>query len=276
MKRTNTSKFVFFVIVAGLMAFGSSSCKSGRKDKKTAPQVVEETIKQEIEEYSYPLVSSFEITEMLNEIEASYIVGITNDPGKASNYFSEKDRAVNLGIYTADLAYATTYNQKAEVQNYFQASETLARELDLTPAFDKELPDQIEANLDNKEKLVDIVTSMFQNAYSYLNQQGRTEVSYLVLYGTVIEGLYLTTHISENTFQNPKIIEAILFQEEPLMKLESMMEEHKDSELLSDVYQDVVAINEIYALEEGTTSMTKEQVMKLTDLSTSLRDKFAK
>jgi len=146
--------------------------------------------------------------------------------------------------------------------------------LDLTGAFQEDLPDQIEANLDNKEKLVEIITDMFQNAYSFLNQQGRTEVSYLVLSGTVIEGLYLTTNVSENTFQNPKLIEAILFQKEPLMKLEEMMEPYKDTEMLGDLYADIASINAIYALEEGATSMTKEQVVKLTDLIASIRSKF--
>jgi hypothetical protein len=274
MKKTRTYKFISLAILSGMFAFGFSSCSGSKKEKKTDPEVVEKTIKEEIKEYSYPIVSAFEVTEMLNEIEASYIVGLTNDPEKAGTYFSEKDRAVNLGIYTADLAYATTYNQKSDVQNYFKASETLVRELDLTGAFQEDLPDQIEANLDNKEKLVEIITDMFQNAYSYLNQQGRTEVSYLVLSGTVIEGLYLTTNVSENTFQNPKLIEAILFQEEPLMKLEEMMEPYKDSEILGDLYADIASINAVYALEEGATSMTKEQVVKLTDLIASIRNKF--
>lgn len=276
MKKIRAYRFVSFAIISGLFAFGVSSCTSSNKEKKTDTKVVEETIKQEIEEYSYPLVSAFEVTNMLNEIEASYIVGITNNTEKASDYFSEKVRAVNLGIYTADLAYATTYNQKADVQNYFKASESLVRELDLTSAFDETLPDQIEENMDNKEKLVEIITSMFQKSYSYLNKQGRNEVSYLVLSGTVIEGLYLTTHISENTFQNPKIIEAILFQKEHLVTLEAMMQEYKDSELISDVYADIKSINAIYALEEGLTSMTQNQVTQLTELVTDVRERFVK
>ena len=90
----------------------------------------------------------------------------------------------------------------------------------------------------------------------------------------MIEGLYLTTNVSENTFQNPKLLEVILFQEEPLMKLEEMMEPYKDTELLADLYADITSINAIYALEEGATSMTKEQVVKLTDLIASIRNKF--
>ncbi|WP_321286824.1 hypothetical protein [uncultured Sunxiuqinia sp.] len=276
MRRTQTLKFVSLAVVLALFAGTFVACTGGKKEKKAEPKIVEETIKEEIEDYSYPISSAFEVTQMLNEIEASYIVGITNEPEKASEYFSEKNRAVNLGIYTSDLAYATTYNQKTDVQDYFKAAEKLVRELDMTEAFEENLPDQIEENLDNNDELVNIITNMFQNAYTFLNKQGRPEVSYLVLSGTVFEGLYLTTHISENTFQNPKIIEAILFQKEPLMKLEKMMEPYKDSEILSDVYADIVAINDIYALEEGTTAMTQEQVTKLTDFLTSVRNKFTK
>jgi len=271
MRTTKAYKFVSLAIVAGLLSTGFSSCK-GKSEKKENTQVAEETIKKEIKDYAYPLPSAFEVTNMLNEIEASYIVGIANDPEKADSYFSEKSRAENLGIYAADLAYATTYNQKPEIQSYFKACETLIRELDLTAAFDESLPDQIEANLDNKDKLVEIVTNMFDNAYSYLNNQGRTELSYLVLTGTMVEGLYLTTHISENTFQNPKIIEAILFQKEPLQKLEKMMENYNNSELLKEAYQDLKRINAIYALEEGSTSMTEKQVTELTETLTEVRN----
>lgn len=274
--RTNKAyPFISLAIVAAILSAGFSSCTS-KSPKKDAEAVAEETIKKEIEEYAYPLPSAFEVTNMLNEIEASYIVGIANDPEKAESYLTEKSKAVNLGVYTADLAYATTYNQKTDIQNYFKANEILVRELDFTAAFDQDLPDQLDANLDNKDKLVEIVTNMFQNAYTYLNQQGRTELSYLVLSGTVIEGLYLTTHISENTFQNPKIIEAILFQKEPLADLEKMLANFEGSEMLADIYASIKAINAIYAMEEGTTAMTEKQVLQLTETLTKIREEIVK
>ncbi len=275
MRTTKAYKFVSLAVVAGLLSIGFSSC-TGKSEKKNDSQAAEETIKKEIEEYAYPLPSAFEVTNMLNEIEASYIAGISNDPGKADSYFSDKSKAQNLGVYSADLAYATTYNQKPEVQSFFKACETLVRGLDFTAAFDENLPDQIEANLDSKDSLVTIVTKMFDSAYSYLNKQGRTEVSYLILTGTVVEGLYLTTHISENTFQNPKLIQAILFQKEPLQKLQGMMEKFKDSEMTKDAYQDIAKINAIYALEEGNTSMTEDQVKKLTETLTEIRNNIVK
>lgn len=272
MKTFKMHKVIFGVIIASFLITSFSSCKN-KGAKKESPQISEEMIEKEVEEYIYPLPSTFEVTNMLNEIEASYIFDISNQPENAGKYFTEKSKAINLGIYTADLAYATTYNQKSEVQKYFQVNELLVRELDMTSAFSEEMSNQIMENIDNKEKLTELVTEMFQNAYSFLNKQGRTEVSYLVLAGTVYEALYLTTNISENTFQNPKLIETILFQKEPLMELEKMLEEYKDTELLSETYTDIQSINAIYALEEGTTSMTREQINKLTETITAIRNK---
>lgn len=274
MRTLKTLKLVLWVIVSGILASGFYSCGNrSQENKNKSPEISDEQIEQEVEEYIYPLPSTFEVTNMLNEIEASYIFDISNDPEKAGSYFTEKSRAINLGIYIADLAYATTYNQSAEVQDYFRAIERLTRELDLTAALPEDLPEQISENINNKEELINIVTSVFQNAYSFLNKQGRTELSYLVLAGTVYEGLYLTTHISENTFQNPRLIETILFQKKHIRELGQLMEKYKDSELLSETRQDISAINAIYALEEGTTSMTKEQVAKLTETINEIRNK---
>ncbi len=275
MRTLKAFKLILLVIVFGIPAGGFYSCGNRNQEKDNKQQEIsDERIEQEVEEYIYPLPSTFEVTNMLNEIEASYIFDIANDPEKAGSYFTEKDRAVNLGIYIADLTYATTYNQSAEIQNYFRAIERLTRELDLTAALPDDLPDQISENINNKEALIEIVTNVFQDAYSFLNKQGRTELSYLVLAGTVYEGLYLTTHISENTFQNPRLIETLLFQKQHINELTQLLEEYKDSELLSETYRDVSAINDIYALEEGTTSMTKEQVTKLTETVTEIRNKY--
>jgi hypothetical protein len=274
MRTLKAFKITLLVIASGILASGFYSCSNrSQKNSNEHPKISDEMIEQEVEKYIYPLPSTFEVTNMLNEIEASYIFDIANYPENADSYFTEKSRAINLGIYIADLAYATTYNQTSEIQDYFRAIERLTRELDLSAAFSDDLPEQISENINNKEELTDLVTNVFQNAYSFMNEQGRTELSYLVLAGTVYEGLYLTTHISENTFQNPHLIETILFQKQHIQKLGEMLEKYRDSELLSEIWQNISAINDIYALEEGITSMTKEQVTKLTETITQIRNK---
>lgn len=115
MKTLKTFKITLWVIAFGILASGFYSCGNrSKKNSNERPEISDEMIEQEVEEYIYPLPSTFEVTNMLNDIEASYIFDIANDPENAGSYFTEKNRAINLGIYIADLAYATTYNQTAE------------------------------------------------------------------------------------------------------------------------------------------------------------------
>jgi|GEM_PF-1266619 len=269
--KTYSLLFMFFVIV--FVFSYAESCKP-KNNQLQHTDDINNAIREEIGKYAYPLPSVFEASEMLNGIEAAYLSEIVSRPEKAETYYTEKSKALNLGFYATDLVYAITYNRKPDMQNYLKASETLVRELDFAAAFDPDLPDRIEDNFENKDQLVQIITGMFQNVYAYLNRQGRSEVSYLVLCGTIVEGIYLTTHISANTFQNTKIIEAILFQKEPLEKLQKMMENQKSSELLKETYQDISRINEIYAQEPGNTSMTEKQVTGLTGLVAEIRNKY--
>ena len=273
MRAIKIVRFVFLFLTIAVVFSYLVSCRS-KSTQNSNSENINEAIRQEIEAYAYPLPSPFETTQMLNEIEAFYLSGISNDPGNASNYFTEKSKALNLGIYSADLAYATTYQKKQEMQEYFGASETLIRELDFAGAFDKDLAERIENSFENKDQLVEVITEIFQNAYSYLNREGRSELSYLVLAGTIVEGLYLTTHISENTFQNPKIIAAILFQKEPLQNLQKMMEDYNEGDLIQETYRDIKQINDIYAQEPGYTSMTEDQLKKLTGLLAMIRNRY--
>jgi len=271
MKFNIKTKSLKMLLVFVAASFFIISCNNGTK-KNTSTATEDKSIKEDIQEYVYPLVSSFDITKMLIDIEATYIVDIANDAANVEKYLTEQSKAVNLGVYSADLAYATTYNQKLQVQNYFKAIESLVGDLELTAVVNNELADKIEDSLDDTDALVGIITNLVEDTYSYLNKQGRKELSHLILAGSAFEGLYLTTHISENTMLNPKIVETILYQKEPLMKLEEMMAEFKDSELSADVYANVVKINAVFAQEESNSAITQEQFEELAALLEEIRN----
>ena len=63
------------------------------------------------------------------------------------------------------------------------------------------------------------ITKTFYDTYEYLNNNGRGSVSVLVLAGSWVEALYISTHISEDTYNNVEMIKIIMEQKEPLNKL---------------------------------------------------------
>ncbi len=253
-----TFKFLFFIALILIIGCQSNTKNTGKEkiDKKE--------IKKEIDEIMYPLPSPFELTNMLNKIEAAFIIGITNEPENVSNYLSMKNQALNLGIYSSDLAYAATYNLTNEINLYLSSIKTLAKELDITGAVNKDLASKIEESIENKDKVAEVITDLFYDTYSYLNSNGNNELSYLILSGTWIEGMYLTTNISENTFENIEIIKIIMKQEESLNKIIDLMKNYKNNDMISEVYSKLLEIQNIYKLEEGTDALSLKQLEKIT------------
>jgi len=261
-------KYVILFSISLCIACQSSTKKTGKEkiDKKE--------IQKEIDEIMYPLPSPFELTNMLNDIEASYIIGITNEADKASTYLTMQNQALNLGIYSSDLAYASTYNLSGEINLYLTSVKALAKELGIIGAVDKNLALKIEESIENKDKITEVITDLFYKTYSYLNKNGNTELSYLILAGTWIEGIYLTTNISENTFDNINIIKIIMKQEESLKKILELMESYKHNDMLKPVYANLKEIMDVYKIEEGTDALSISQLQEITKLVSNYRSEI--
>ena len=103
------------------------------------------TIEGEIESNVYPLPTSAEVIKMLTDLEVGYIFGISNPVENTKKYFSSTARAINLGVFGADLSYATLYNIQQEVINYLDAIRSLANELNMSKIYDETLYDKIKA-----------------------------------------------------------------------------------------------------------------------------------
>ena len=120
MKKTKTriKGFLSIFLTASLL-LSSPACKSPQSKEGTssppADQEAPDSREDIIQEISdYPLPSSFEVTKLLVEAGASYILNLCNPVDNVNRYISLKSKALNLGVYGADLSYAATYNQAQE------------------------------------------------------------------------------------------------------------------------------------------------------------------
>lgn len=256
----------FMAITIVAFTFASSGCKqSNKEEEKTDTQketISKKEIKKDIEEVVYPLPSTFEITKTLNEIGASFIISLSNETENADNYVTEEKQALNLGVYSADLSYATTYNMKQYTMSYMDVSKKLIKELGITGAYKPEFVKEVKNNLDQKKRLAKLITNSFFDTYEYMNKNGKEELSLLVVSGSWIEAMYITTHISENTYHNKKIVDLIANQESTLKKLFNILEPYKSRESIKNIIDQLKPIKGIYENLEGK-GFTQEQVLTI-------------
>lgn len=263
--QTNILKKINIFLLSGLLVGSIISCtgKKGEPVGSSDSKLNKESIEKTVREVVYPLPTSFEVINMINKIEASYILGLTNPLENVDKYFTDKSQAINLGIYSADLSYASTYNMKQEVMNFMDATEKLIKELDITGAFNSEFVDEVETNIDNKDLLVELITESFYDTYEYLVKNNKEDLSLLVLSGSWVEAMYISCNVSNTVYQNPELVKVIMHQKTALYKLIDLLTPHTSHESIQSVLDDLNPIKAVYESidEKGITQKQLEDII---------------
>lgn len=216
------------VVMAAAVVF--ASCQSGNNTGNAGSNAADTSniteISKDVKDVINPLPTPFETTKLLNDMGAKYVSSSLNSVAKADKYFTEKSKAVNLGIYGADLAYAVTYNQKQDVKVYSKAVKTLVDQLGINVDYSNLLTDEAREKLNNKDTLISVITKMFNGTYKSLTEKNNPELATMVVSGTWIELMYIATHISEDTYHNSGVVKLITNQKESYTKLIGLLGEH--------------------------------------------------
>ena len=213
------------IVIAATVVF--ASCQSGNKSGNSGQSGADSTklteISKDVKDVIYPLPTPFETTKMLNDMGAKYVSSSLNSVAKADKYFTEKSKAVNLGIYGADVAYAVTYNQKQDVKVYSKAVKTLLDQLGINVDYTNLLTDEAREKMNNKDTLISVITNTFHNTYKNLNEKNNPELAVMMVSGMWVELMYIATHISEDTYHNSGVVKLITNQKDSYSKLMSLL-----------------------------------------------------
>jgi len=211
------------------------------------------------------------VIKLLNKAGASYIISLNNPVENVDKYFTEKSKALNLGVYGANLSYASTYQMKQETMNYLNVTKKLIDDLQISTAFNAQFAQRVEQNIDHKDSLIHIISNSFYDTYEFLNNHGKDNLSLLVMAGSWIEGLYITCQIAIISKDNSDFLKIIADQYEPLGTLSGLMEEAASDVAVADILEMLKPIAKIYDGLTGET-LTKDQFETVNAEITKIRD----
>ena len=273
MKKTFTTILVAVLI---LTVAGLSSCRNrGESKKQKEINAVElEALEKKIEENVYPLPTSAEVIKKLTDLDLGYILGATNPPENARNYVESYNRSVNLGVYGADLSYATLYNMQQDVIDYLAAVRTLALEQNLSKISDESLYDRIKANFDNRDTLVTLLTDTFDRTYSYMVDAGQANLALLMVGGAWVEGMYLTLSVSESGGHLSGFESTLLDQKKSFELFRELASPHSTDPLVARILTAMQPISDVYA--SLGTSLTMENIDALKKAVNTVRAELIK
>lgn len=188
-----------------------------------------------------------------------YDAKMLNSPENVSKYTGEVKQAVNLGIYGADLSFASMFDQKQESMNYLAAAQKLSRELGVDGALQDEIIERLNSNQDSRDSLLKIVSEAYGDLNGYLKENDRIEISALVVAGGWLEALYLSTAYSAG--DNDVVKNRIAEQKYSLNNLIDYFSRFEGKDKLAEMKADLLVLKALFdevSAQSGKTEVKKE------------------
>ena len=234
-------------------------------------------------EIFYSLPAPHEVAMFLIENDETYFdQEILNDVNKYLNYTTQASQAYNLGVYSADLSYASLFEQNQIVINYMATTKMIAEQLGILEAFNQETIDQLEANVNNRDEVMRIISESFMDSDAYLQENSRHEIGAMILIGGWIEGVYLAVMLSDkDPSKNIPLASSILEQQLSLELMVLFLEDFDatDTQLglmksdLQDLY-DIYNSVETNVTDDGYLIVSEEEFGAICEKIKELREKI--
>lgn len=212
-------------------------------------------------EYAVPTPN--ELFEIIKIQGGEQRVGLVNSLDNRSKYVELKSKALNFGVYSADLAYLSCFGIGTEFLRYFKMIEEMGEELGISGAFDEELMDRIENNEGDTDTLFAISNETYYDSYLYLEENGKGVELCLIMAGGYIESLYIICNLVDEFKEGDPIIEKIGDQKLVLENLLDFILQYSDDQLVSEVMDDLITLSDVFEtsmeFEESGTSIDKTE-----------------
>lgn len=276
----SVSKILFLFNIWSIVLF--SSCQSSKKedDKNTIiPNTVlyENFIEIKNVGVNYKIPSPMEMFIFFKKIDSPFLYNKIHKANKYSEYMSVKAKAINFGIYTADLAYCSVFEDVQKTIEYFDVSRKLASSLGLDDGYGEKIANRINKNITNVDSLMDISADSYYSTKQFLEEQGYEYLLGLMLVGGWVEGLYLAIESVDGIDMSNPIVERIADQQVLLDNLLGYLHNNVNNKLILDVIKDLEPIQEEFDMlyfNDEETIITKKQFVDISNAVQSLRNKY--
>jgi hypothetical protein len=239
--------------VIGLFAFAIfiSSCGSEQNagTESTSEEVNSEMSAEDLakaDEMIQNMPSPIEMAILVKHAGGEYNAKILNDIKNLDGYVTKGKKTINMGVYSSDVGYTSLYKQTQETVFYLNNVRKLSDDIGLSDAFDQSMFDRVEANIEHRDSLLQILSGSYDLANQYLKENNRMNTSVLMIGGGWIESMYLAANLGANGGRPADIISLrLLEQEQVLKKIVTSMKMIDNDPLVSEFATKLEALSKV-------------------------------
>lgn len=262
------------------------ACQSSQSTSETALEEELSEFGKEVDKVLPNLESPAEIAMFIEMTGAEYVGDLVADTANLPNFIGDPDlAALNLGIFTSDLAYTTTFKQSEQSLATLKACQLLANDLGIGYTYLSAILNYYSAEIKDEDSLVMFLESETGLVRENFVNSDRQRLYTAFVGGFIIENLHLVTGIID-TYPDDllpadakalvlrEMIMVVLESEKNLANLITMIEEvltPEDPGVLIDELKDLKAsldkvdFKEIATIENPADILKNEVLLEVTE-----------
>lgn len=164
-------------------------------------------------EVTYNLPSALQIAYVFKKSGAGFVPSLLNDKANTNKYnTSNYKRAVNFGVYSADLAYCLFNKKYQESKEYLKACKDMGGHLGLNSAFESDnMAQRFDKNISNEDSVIKIVSSVQLKTDVMFEQNKQKHITVIAFAGAWTESMYIALEVYAKD-KNKKVLGSLLEQ----------------------------------------------------------------
>jgi len=220
-------------------------------------QISSETINEIIQNIASPI----EVPALIQELNVPYSNQYLADPETISGSTNSTDMAYALGALCADLGYLNVYNRTGEASNFLSGIKQLADALEIGQFFDHATLNRLAETGSDPDSLMFLSVNSFNNMDDHLRENGRGELSSMLVAGVWVEGLYLSTQVAKQN-SNEELTAMIGEQKLILNDLLLILNHYQDDETIAGYIKDLETLKSVFDEVKITYEVGRPQTIE--------------
>jgi hypothetical protein len=292
--------FISIVLFTCCQPDSSKDKESKDTDKLDIPEDVSSDVPLKIDDNALEgIIKSFsnpiEMAALVKSVGTEFSLEYLCPTGKFDELTTDTEKAIGLGLLSADLGYLNIYERTSAIVDYITVIKRLADDLKVGQFFDFQTLKRLATNNENLDTLMYLSVRSFNDMDNHLREHNRSNLSTLIVAGVWLEGLYLATQVYDKS-KNSEVAERIGEQKIILNDLLIIMKNYKSAPIYQKLIKDFTEFKDVFdgveitykyndpvsveqdgklIIEQKTTSsvsITNKQIEKITDIVVKVRN----
>lgn len=258
----------YTLVIYCLSAIILTSCQCNREplDEKYLEGTLSELEKEEqlesnielVKEIIYSLPSPLETAMMIKRSGANFNSDDLLNSDNCTNYVTLDEMSIALGMYSADLSFASLFDQTQHTINYMYACRTLAEQIGILNVVSDEVMQKLESNINNRDVILEIISELLMNTNQILHDENRDNLSVLTLVGSWLEGMHIAIATADRAKTDKKeLIDRILEQKLAMENIYRIMVQFKNDSQMKRVFKEIKELKKSFDLIHIKTEQTE-------------------